>query len=82
MFICWSFEKKTNPKYVWSASINDLHCSVAYLITSAKNSCLASQTQTDGTHNAGLSSTIGPDNHVQIRSRMHHRVVVRSVSTR
>lgn len=53
-----------------------VHPAAVYLVTPAQNGSLASQTQTDGTHDAGLASSVGSNNHIQIRSRIHHRVVI------
>lgn len=50
--------------------------SAVYLVASSQDSSLASQTKTDGTHNARLASSIGSDNHVQIGSRIHLSVVI------
>lgn len=47
-----------------------------HLVTSAQDSGLSSQTQADGTNNAGLASSIGSNNHVQVRSRENLRVVI------
>lgn len=50
-----------------------------YLVPSSKESSFASQSKTDGTNDAGLASSIGSNNHVQILSRIHFSVVISSV---
>lgn len=51
-----------------------------YLIPSSKNSRFASQTKTDGTNDAGLASSIGSNNHVEIWSRIHLSVFISPVT--
>ena len=50
-----------------------------YLITSSQDGSLTSQTQTYGTHNAGLAGSVGPHNHIEVRSRVDDREFIGSV---